>query len=259
MLLWGGAWIVSSSFPDIIIIAIWQRWQARAQNLQASLFLVAVNVMQPCRQACFTAWHYSNLFTSQLRPQPPITAATNLFCLLLFLLERRKTRHNTVSICLPTSPNTYFYFFIGKSSTFIWKWNKWQTFQPPGAPSCGQGSKVGQPDECPAKASWRGVKKTLLKRARRLSKNQPLASAHQEGAGAWPFPWRGRANGRPQCLRGEGGGVGGGGAGRRAPDPVVLPSGVKRPIPGILNSQPNCHSWHSTQPLQAHNLCSYGS
>lgn len=153
------------------------------------------------------ALFYSNLFTSQLlQLRLPITAATSLFWLLLFPLERQKARPNTVSICLPTSSNNYFYFFIGKSSTFIWKWNKWQTFQPPGAPSCGQESKVGQPDECPAKASWRGVKKTLLKQARQLSKNQPLASAHQEGAGACPFPWRGRANGRPQRLCREGGG-----------------------------------------------------
>lgn len=193
---------------------------------------------------------FSGLFTSTTT-----TTTYHSSDKLLFPLEGRKTSHHTISICLPTSSNDYFYFFIGKSSTFIWKQNKWQTFQPPGAPSCGQGSKVGQPDECPAKASWRGVKKTLLKQARRLSKNQPLASTHQEGAGACPFPWRGRANGRPQCVRGEEGG----GVGRRVPDPVVLPSGVKRPIPGILNSQPNCHSWHSTQRLQAHNLCSYGS
>lgn len=169
------------------------------------LFCCCVKVTQPCRQA-FTVWHYSIVIYSPHKnynvSQEIQQYSDKPLLLLLFLLEPQETRLDTISICLPTSSNDYFYFFIGKSSTFIWKWNKWQTFQPPGAPSCGQDSKAGQPDECPAKASWRGVKKTLLKWARRLSKNQPLASAHQEGAGACLFPWRGRANGRPQCLHG---------------------------------------------------------
>lgn len=50
--------------------------------------------------------------------------------------------------------------FIGKSSTLIWKWNKWQTWGPLGGPLSGQSSKDRRPDECSAKPSWREVKDT---------------------------------------------------------------------------------------------------
>lgn len=56
----------------------------------------------------------------------------------------------------------------------------------------------------PGQGKLEGSKKTLfLKRARQLSKKQPLVSAHQAGGRACPFPrWNG-ANGRPQCLYGR--------------------------------------------------------
>lgn len=43
----------------------------------------------------FPAWHYSiaNYLPQILQPQAAITAATNLFCLLLFPIECQKTRH----------------------------------------------------------------------------------------------------------------------------------------------------------------------
>lgn len=204
----------------------------------------------------FLALFYSDLLAPQKLQR--ITGATTVQRQALFLLEPRKTRRNTISICLPTSSDNYFYFFIGKSSTFIWKWNKWQTFQPPGAPSCGQESKAGQPDECLAKASWRGVKKTLLKTGPPAFKESAISERSSRGSRGLSVPLA-RKSKREATMppREEGGG--GGGLCRWAPDPVVLPSGVNPAVPSMLNSQPNCHSWHSTQPLQAHNLCSYGS
>lgn len=156
------------------------------------------------------ALFYSDFFTSQiLQPQPPITEAANLFCLLLFSPRAPK---NTPQRHLHMPPDIikrlfllFFFLLVSRQLLFESETNDRRS-SPLANHHCGQESKVRQPDKCPAKASWRGVKETLLKRARRLSKNQPLASAHQERAGACPFPWRGRASGRPQCLRGDEGG-----------------------------------------------------
>lgn len=59
-----------------------------------------------------------------------------------------------------------------------------------------------------SQAAWRMPSQSKLEGGKRHSSNrpvspqkkQPLVSAHQAGAGARPFPWWSRANGRPQCL-----------------------------------------------------------
>lgn len=162
---------------------------------------------------------------------------------------------NTFPYALSHHQNTIL-LFIGKSSTFIWKWSKWQTCGPLGGPLSGQSSKDRQPDECSAKPSWREVKDTPPQTTLSVFKETAISKSSSSGTRG-PFPPQGQGE-RLATMRLREEEEGEDYRDESCLYPVVSQSRVKPHGPGLLNSQPNCHCWHRAQALQAHNLCSYG-
>lgn len=124
-------------------------------------------------------------------------------CFVISSLTKCPKCHNcdTFSICLQTSSKGYFYFLLVNHQLLFESKTNDRRFSPLARHHAGRTAKPGCLTNARPRQAGGKWKTLLLKRARQLSKKQPLASAHQAGAGARPFPRRSGASGRPRHLR----------------------------------------------------------